>query len=150
MSSEVERLVLARQHWLRVDLVGLVLWLGATILRDALGLTGSMGGRLMLVSLIGCGVWGVSMWQITNLTRRVSSDRRVMGALEDELTQANRFRAAAIALGVLLAVQSVSIPVFTFAPHALSPLVIAEANLLIGLTALIGAFLYLEQKGAEA
>ena len=26
MSSEVERLVVARQHWLRVDMVGLVLW----------------------------------------------------------------------------------------------------------------------------
>src|SRR5437016_5010916 len=125
MSSEVERLVLARQHWLRVDLVGLVLWIGATILRDALGLTDKMGGVLSLLSIVGCAVWGVSMWQITNLTRRVSGDRRVMGALEDELTLANRYRAAAIALGVLIAVQSVSIPVFTFAPHALSPLVIA-------------------------
>jgi len=146
MSSEVERLVLARQHWLRADLVGLVLWMGAWILRDALGLTGSMGGTLMLLSVVGCGIWGVSMWQITNLTRRVSSDRRVMGALEDELTRANRYRAAAIALGVLLAVQSASIVVFTLAPRALSPLIVAEANLLIGLSALIGAFLYLDQK----
>jgi hypothetical protein len=144
---DVERLVLARQHCLRVNLVGLVLWMGATILRDALGLTDKWVGTLSLISIIGCVVWGFSMWQITNLTRRVSNDRRVTGALDDELTQVNRFRAAGIALGVLLAIQSVSIVIFTVAPRALSPLVVAESNLLIGLSALIGTFLYLDQKG---
>ena len=127
------------------------------VLTHALHPSGIAATVLRLVSLLGWVIWVVSFWRMDNLRMRTSREPCLVEALSEQRAQAIRYRIASllcrslgVTLGTLLAVQCLFIVVSVFAPQALSALVVAEANLLIGVSVFMGSFLYLEQRGIES
>jgi hypothetical protein len=128
-------------------LIGFPIWMGVMILRDLLP-EQNRGGHVLLTVVMfgGLFVWFASLRRFVRLSQLLHQDQRLASVLNDELIVANRAKAALFTVFALAGLQGLSIVLLAFAPRAISALVLAEINVLVSVTAFIGAFLYLDQK----
>jgi len=147
MAEDVERLVELRRWVLRDCLIGFPIWMSVMIRRDLLP-EQNRGGHVLLTVVMfgGLFVWFAPLRRFVRLLQLLRQDQRLASVLNDELIVVNRAKAAMFTVFALAVVQGLSIVLLAFAPRAISALVLAEINVLVSVTAFIGACLYLDQK----
>lgn len=138
--SNIERLVAFRHQALRYFLVGFVVWMGSNIAREMIP-TYPMNRVLLIVGLIGWGVWMVGIWNMYRLQKAVQENRHAIQALNDEGVQADRAQAAFTSVVAISILNAALVLLSTFFPTLLSGSVVAQLNILTVTAAFIGAFL---------
>jgi hypothetical protein len=96
--------------------------------------------------LVGIGLSFIAMRQMSVLSQRLRADRQLSLAVNDERVQYNWLQSKDLALALLAGINGLAIAVTRFAPHFVIATVLAQLNILVGITATLGLFLYLDGK----
>ena len=128
-----------RDHWMKWNLVGFVLWQGLRLVQQYL-VPGHYLALLLPLTLLGAGIWGVSLLKLTQLLQVKKANPALQAILNDELIVAHRWKAAGVGFGILLLMQVLIEVVSYFYPFSAS--LSAELSIFVGVVSALGAFLY--------
>jgi len=143
--DDVEKMLNLRRQMLISGLIGFPMFLGAqmAMLRTT---GGEFRGLPGVLAVIGAAICGISMVLLVALMVRFRARPDLAKRLADELWWANRYKAAMFAFIALIDIQGVGVGLLTRWPEMMSPAMLAYLNLIVGFTAFVGAFLYLDGK----
>ncbi len=139
----IEKLESKRTKYLRLNLIGFVIWAGLRIVDNYI-LSGS--NPVLLAALaVGCIIWIVSLLQILRLGSKVKKNKEAQAIFNDELIIQHRLKAWKFGFICVILTQVVLI-----LSHLLfsnfSGQMAAEITVFVGITAAVGAFTYFDSK----
>jgi len=136
-----------RKHllYLKLNLIGFVLWYGIMIIQEHLETPTYLKLILMIISLTGGVIWMITLVKLTKLGKLINGKPLLKAIFSDDLFKANKDKAIKVTLVVLMVLQVVFHSITSFLMD-ISGAFIVKMNILVGMMIATGSFIFFQTK----